>query len=60
MVIESAFLVKSDDYRIKFFDKKETSFIVVIRDLFAGRPPLVNKNKRSSKKTLKRKNERKD
>lgn len=56
MVIETAFLVDEDDFRVKLLQGRDTKpFLVAVRNVFAKRPPFQGPALRKSKKNYKKK-----
>ncbi|MBU2979864.1 hypothetical protein [Alteromonas sp. C1M14] len=56
MVIETAFLVDEDDFRVKLLQGKDTKpFLIAVRNVFAKRPPFQGPALQKSKKGYKKK-----
>ncbi len=59
MVIETAFLVDEDDFRVKLLQGRDTKpFLVAVRNVFAKRPPFQGPALRKSKKSYKKKKQK--
>jgi hypothetical protein len=56
MVIETAFLVDGDDFRVKNLKGKDAKpFLIAVRNVFAKRPPFQGPALSRSKKSYKKK-----